>query len=194
MSRRARLMLIWAVLAVLAAVIVLGERQRSAQVGESTRRETPWLLPVPIAEIGIVEIMIKGAQHRFERDAQSRWFYHGTHDAQQAGHAHTTDPAQAELIDKAMVVFGRIQREQKLALPEGKDEYGVTRPEIFLMVYRPGADTPLARYAVGIVATDGVSRYVLPIGSADVVTIPDFHIKNLLALVDAVGKTGARTP
>jgi hypothetical protein len=47
---------------------------------------------------------------------------------------------------------------------------------------------------VGTTATDGVSRYLLPVGAADIVTIPDFHIKNLLALIDAVKIAGAARP
>jgi hypothetical protein len=47
---------------------------------------------------------------------------------------------------------------------------------------------PLARYAVGIVAPDGVSRYVLPVGSTYVVTIANYQIDNLLNLIQAVGE------
>ena len=130
--------------------------------------------------------MVKGSMHRFERDAEGRWFYHGMHDASKGAHDHRTDPQMAAVIDKAMMNFGRVQREQKIPLKAGEDEYGVTRPDIFILVYRPKADEPLARYAVGAVATDGVSRYVLPVGAAEIVTIPDFHIKQLLALIDAV--------
>ena len=100
----------------------------------------------------------------------------------------------AAVIDKAMIAFGRIQREQKIAIKAGEDEYGVTRPDIFILVYLPKADEPLARFAVGTTATDRVSRYILPVGAAEIVTIPDFHIKNLLALIDAVKIAGATKP
>jgi hypothetical protein len=40
---------------------------------------------------------------------------------------------------------------------------------------------------VGVVAPDKLSRYVLAVGSAHVVTIPEFHIDNLLSLIQAVG-------
>jgi hypothetical protein len=46
---------------------------------------------------------------------------------------------------------------------------------------------PLAQYAVGDVAPDGLSRYVLQVGSASVVTIADYQITNLLDLIQAVG-------
>jgi hypothetical protein len=181
-----RLVIIWGVLLILAAMIFIGERQRSEQLGVSTQRVVPWLLPVPMQDLGAVEIMVKGSMHRFERDAEGRWFYHGVHDAKKAEHGHSTDPQMAAVIDKAMIAFGRVQREQKIPLKAGEDEFGVTRPDIFILVYKPKADEPLARFAVGTTATDGVSRYVLPVGAAEIVTIPDFHIKNLLALIDAV--------
>lgn len=189
-----RLLLIWGVLLALAVLIFIGERQRSEQMGLSSQRVVPWLLPAPMQDLGAVEIMVKGSMHRFERDAEGRWFYHGVHDANKAEHGHSTDPQMAAVIDKAMVVFGRVQREQKIALKAGEDEYGVTRPDVFILVYLPKADSPLASYAVGTIATDRVSRYILPVGAADVVTVPDFHIKNLLALIDAVKIAGATKP
>jgi hypothetical protein len=189
-----RLIVIWGVLLVLAALIFIGERQRSEQLGAASQRVVPWLLPVPMEKLGAVEVMVKGSMHRFERDAEGRWFYHGVHDANKAEHGHSTDPQMAAVIDKAMIAFGRVQREQKIALKAGDDEYGVTRPDVFILVYLPKANEPLARYAVGTTATDGVSRYILPVGASDIVTIPDFHIKNLLTLIDAVKIAGATKP
>jgi hypothetical protein len=193
-SSSKRLIAIWGVLLVLAVVIFIGERQRSEQLGVSSQRVVPWLLPAPMEKLGAVEIMVKGSMHRFERDAEGRWFYHGAHDASKAEHGHSTDPQMAALIDKAMIAFGRVQREQKIAIKAGEDEYGVTRPDVFILVYLPKTDEPLARYAVGTIAIDSVSRYVLPVGAAEIVTIPDFHIKNLLALIDAVKIAGATKP
>ena len=189
-----RLIIIWGVLLALAVVIFIGERQRSEQLGVSTQRVVPWLLPAPMEKLGAIEIMVKGSMHRFERDAEGRWFYHGAHDASKAEHGHSTDPQMAALIEKAMIAFGRVQREQKIAIKAGEDEYGVTRPDVFILVYLPKTDEPLARYAVGTIAIDRVSRYVLPVGAAEIVTIPDFHIKNLLALIDAVKIAGTTKP
>ena len=193
-SSSKRLIIIWGVLLVLAVVIFIGERQRSEQLGVSTQRVVPWLLPAPMEKLGAIEIMVKGSMHRFERDAEGRWFYHGVHGDSKAEHGHSTDPQMAALIDKAMIAFGRVQREQKIALKAGEDEFGVTRPDIFILVYLPKTDEPMARYAVGITATDKVSRYVLPVGAAEIVTIPDFHIKNMLALIDAVKIAGTTKP
>lgn len=189
--KRGVLLGIWALVALLAGAIYLGEKRRSAEISAPVARVDNWLLPAAIEEIGIVEVMVKGTMHRFERDAEGRWYYHGMHDAAQAGHEHKTDPRAAEIIDKAMVAFGRMQKERSLPLKAEQDEFGVTRPDIFIMVYRPKAAEPLARFAVGSVATDTFSRYLLPVGSADVVTVPDFHIKNLMGLIDAMKAMGA---
>ena len=51
---------------------------------------------------------------------------------------------------------------------------------------------PLAQYAVGDIAPDTLSRYVLVVGSSTVVTIPNYQIDNMLALIDTVaGKSAA---
>ncbi len=189
--KRGTQLAVWAVVLALAGAIYVGEQRRSSEINAPVARVDNRLLPVAIEEIGIVEVMVKGTMHRFERDDQGRWYYHGMHDAAQTGHEHKTDPKAAEVIDKAMVAFGRMQKERSLPLKTEQDEFGVTRPDIFLMVYRPKSAEPLARYAIGTVATDTFSRYVLPVGSADVVTVPDFHIKNLLGLIEAMKAMGA---
>ncbi len=188
--KRGTQLAIWAVVAALGAAIYVGEHQRSTEINAPVAREDKRLLPVDIDDIGIVEIMVKGSMHRFERDDQGSWYYHGMHDAAQAGHEHKTEPKAAAVIDQAMVAFGRMQKERSLPLNAEQDEFGVTRPDIFLMVYRPKAAEPLARYAIGAVATDTFSRYLLPVGSAEVVTVPDFHIRNLLNLIDAMKAMG----
>ena len=180
----ARLVIVWALLAVLAAAIVLIERQdRAASRAEEQARDERMLLPVSILELGAVEVVDKGTLHRFERDATGAWFYHGIHAEAQAQHEHTVDPVAAQRIDKALLGFGRTRMEREYPLDVKADEFGVTRPDIFIMVYMPRSPQPLVRYAVGIVAPDKVSRYVLPVGQAHVVTIPDFHIDNLLGLI-----------
>ena len=184
--RGRRLWLVWAAVAVLAVVIWQGEVRRSAQIGAGTPTESKRLLPVPIGDVGGVEVMVKGTMHRFERDGGGIWFYHGMHDVAQAGHEHRADPRQAGTIATAMTAFGRMQREQRIPLKDGGDEYGVARPDIFIMVYRPGSDAPLARYAIGGLSPDGYSRYLLAVGASEIVTVPEFHIKNLLGLIDAM--------
>ncbi len=185
--RARKVWLIWGVLIALGVVIWRAEVQRSNEISAmSSVRVTKRLLPTPIEEVGVVEIMVKGTMHRFERAANGQWFFHGIHDASQAGHEHGIDPAQSQTIATAMTGFGRMQYEQQIPLKAGEDEYGVTRPDIFITVYRSAADAPLARYATGSVTPDGYGRYLLPVGSAELVTVPEFHIKNLLDLIAAM--------
>ncbi len=184
--RGRKLWLIWGVLIVLAVVIWRGEVRRSNEISAMSVRETKRLLPAPIEEIGVVEVMVKGTMHRFERASNGKWFYHGIHDASQPGHEHSIDATQSEAIANAFTGFGRMQREQQVPLKGGDDEYGVSRPDIFIIVYRSANAEPLARYAAGNVTPDGYSRYLLPVGAAEIVTVPEFHITNLLNLIDAM--------
>lgn len=180
-----RLVAVWVVVAALAGMVAFDAWQ-SHRVGSATEepaRDERALLPLSIEEIGAVEVLSKGTLYRFERDAGGQWFYHGIHAEAQAQHEHIVDPAAAERIQKAMTGFGRARKERDFPLSTVADEFGVTRPEIFIMTYLPNSTQPLSRYAVGIVAPDGLSRYVLPVGSTTVVTIANFHIDNLLQLI-----------
>lgn len=193
MSRR--LIAVWLLCVALAVAIVLIERDRrittSAPEGGRDERR---LLPVEVAQLGAIEVMHKGTLHRFERDAVEDWFYHGIHTGSEQQHGHNANPAAAAQIQQAFTGFDRTRMERQFPLNIEADEFQVTRPEIFIMVYRPKEVQPLARYAVGIVAPDGVSRYVLPVGSTHVVTIANYQIDNLLNLIQAVAeKSGQGT-
>ena len=184
---RRKLIAVWLLLAALVIAIVLIERHdRAASTAPDTGRDERLLLPAPIEELGAIEVAQGGTLHRFERDTTGAWFYHGIHSETEKEHAHNSDSAQATRIDKAFAAFGRTRMERQFPLNIQADEFGVTRPEIFIMVYRPKQLQPLSRYAVGIVAPDNVSRYVLPVGSSWVVTIANFQIDNLLSLIQAV--------
>lgn len=179
-----RLVAVWILLAALVALIAFDEfKDRAAIKVEEETRDERMLLPASILEIGAVEVLNKGTLHRFERDTAGLWFYHGVHAESQQQHEHNVDPAAAARIDKALIGFGRTRKERDFPLNVQADEFGVTRPEIFIMVYMPGAPQPLARYAVGVIAPDSVSRYVLPVGQSTVVTIPNYQIDNLLNLI-----------
>lgn len=183
---RRKLAAVWLLLTALVVVIVLIERHdRAASKVPEPGRDQRMLLPVGMEDLGAIEIAHNGTLHRFERDASGAWFYHGIHSAAQASHEHNSDPASAARIEKALAGLGRARMERQFPLNLQADEFGVTRPEMFIMVYRPKELQPLARYAVGTVAPDKVSRYLLPVGSTWVVTIADFQIDNLLSLIQS---------
>jgi hypothetical protein len=200
---RPRLVAVWGLLVVLAAAIVVAERadlrgRRSR--GDSRGYGNPdsrMLLPVPVDQLGAVEVAHAGALHRFERDPSGIWFYHGVHTGSEGEHSHEADPAAAERIERALAAFGRTRIERQFPLrtgDAGDADYGVTRPDTIIMVYRPRDLQPLAAYAVGDVAPDTFSRYVLPVRSSTVATIPNYQIENLLALIAAVTGTSDRGP
>jgi hypothetical protein len=202
MSRR--MLIVWVLLAALVGAILYAQRTDLMSVwlkpddghGHTGPRD---LVTVPVAELGAVEIVHQGTVHRFERDAQGRWFYHGVHGAQQEAHAHQTDPAAAEQIDKALTAFsrtrierrftldfgamGRSEPERTLAMDDNVRDYGVTVPSMLILLYTPGQVEPVARYAVGDVAPDTYSRYIQRLGGLDVVTIANYQIQNLEQLI-----------
>jgi hypothetical protein len=189
---RPRLVAVWVLLLALVATILLIERRDLVGSSDPHGEHQPgdrMLVRVPMDQIAVLEIAQGGTLHRFERDAARSWFYHA-HGVDTTGalgqHGHQADPVQAQLIDKAFAGFGRTRMERDLAIDTGADPYGVTRPEMLILVYRADDPKPLGQYAVGDVAPDTYSRYVLPLGSPVVVTIANYQIDNLRGLIDAV--------
>ncbi|MGQ0578787.1 MAG: DUF4340 domain-containing protein [Betaproteobacteria bacterium] len=149
------------------------------------------LIPALIADLGAIELGHSGTLHRFERDAGGAWFYHGVHANAQTEHAHQTDATQAQTIDKAFVALGRARMERQFKLDVQSGNYGLASPQMIILVYGKGSPQPLAQFAVGEVAPDGLSRYVLPVGSSYVVTIANYQIDNLLQLIEAMAAPAA---
>jgi hypothetical protein len=196
MSRR--LVFVWLLLAALVAAIFFldrgthlfeSEEEHAAHSGvpSGDRR----LLPAPMVDLAAIEVAYGGALHRFERDAQGAWFYHAhaTNPEAVANHTHVADAQVAQRIAKAFAGLENARLEREFPNDPTAD-FGVTAPEMFLVVYgRESGTAPLARYAMGTLAPDNFSRYVLPSGSAKVVTIANYQFDNLVALIkDMQGK------
>lgn len=190
---RRKLVVVWVVLLVLVGVIVAVEwadrtaehadAQFEARGGDRSRM----VVPIPMDEIGAIEIAHAGALHRFERDAAGLWFYHGAHaPAAEPAQGHRADPALAEKIAKAFGGLGRAKFERDFPFDPKSQDYGVLNPGTLVLLYRKGEMQPLVQYAVGDMAPDGVSRYVLKIGASQVDTLPEYHVQNLVGLVQAV--------
>jgi hypothetical protein len=184
---------VWLLLGVLVAVIVVLELGELAgrRTGRAGPNDSRLLLPVPVDRLGAVEVAMAGRLHRFERDAAGAWFYHGVHAAADGAHTHPVDPEAAQRIDRALAAFGRTRIERRLVLERDGRDYGVTPPHLVVLIYRSGEPQPLAQYAVGDVAPDTTSRYVQVIGQPAVVTIPDYQIENLLALLGTLEGAGS---
>jgi hypothetical protein len=185
---------VWLLLGVLIVAIVVTEyadrrRLASDSAGAADGRS---LLPVPVDDLGAVEIADRGRLHRFERDAAGAWFYHGEHSGAAADHAHTTDPAAAARIERALSAFGRARIERRFPLDGPGAAYGVATPEVLILAYPRNESQPLVQLAVGHVAPDTVSRYVMLVGTPAVLTIPKYQVDNLLALVEATTEVSRR--
>lgn len=180
----------WTILAILLVAIgVIEYSDRRLRSGPADEVDARSLLPVPVAQLGAVEIADHGRLHRFERAPTGSWFYHGVHTPAMAAHTHVADPALSERIERAFAAFGRARTEREFELDGDAAVYGLTAPEVVILVYRPNQSQPLAQYAVGTIAPDTLSRYLAIVGRRGVVTIPSYQVDNLLALVQAAAKT-----
>ena len=191
---RRGVLVVWLLLAILIAAIVVTEysdRRRRAP-GSAGEGDAQSLLPVPVDQLGAVEIADRGRLHRFERDAAGAWFYHGEHSGTAADHTHTPDAAGAARIERAFAAFGRARIERRFALEGTGARYGVATPDVLILAYRPNQAQPVAQLAVGHVAPDTVSRYVMLVGTPAVLTIPKYQIDNLLALIEATTEMSRR--
>lgn len=189
---RKHLIAAWLVLFALIGVIVAikggdAKVDRAEQVvAEKGGDRSRLLVPLPIGQIGAIEVATAGTVHRFERDPAGVWFYHAAHAPSQGTQHQSTDPAMAERIDKALAGFGRAKMERDFPFDPKSTEYGVTSPQTLILIYQRGDTQPLAQYAVGDIAADTVSRYALQLGGNRVFTMSAFHVQNLLKLVEAV--------
>lgn len=185
-GRIRRSVVVWMVLAVLIGAIgVIEYRDRRASSGDAGQPDARSLLPVPVDQLGAIEIADRGRLHRFERDATGTWFYHGVHTAASVAHTHTADAGLSERIERAFAAFGRARTERQFDLDGDGAVYGLTAPEIVILVYRSNQSQPLAQYAIGNIAPDTLSRYLVVVGRRSVMTIPNYQIDNLLGLIQA---------
>ena len=194
-----KLTAIWLVLAGLALVIGLlkysdrieSQTEASSLTGVDERS----LLPVSIEQLSVIEIAHSGTMHRFERDEAGAWFYHahGVNTGVQAPHGHVADNVRADQIEYALGALERARIERVL---DSKDhhQYGVTRPDTLLLVYGDYGANPVAQYAIGDVAPDTQSRYVLMVDKSQVVTIATYQIDNLMNLIQTASKWSGETP
>jgi hypothetical protein len=153
------------------------------------------LLPVSLERLSVIEIAHAGTLHRFERDEAGAWFYHahGVNTGVQAPHGHVADAVLAEKIAFSFSALGRARIERELDAKDNR-QYGVTLPDTLVLVYGDYGVKPLAQYAIGDVAPDTLSRYVLIVEDSRVVMIADYQIENLMNLIQTVSATPTEAP
>ena len=184
---------IWLVLALLVAGVIALEVSDRLRAKPSDAEGPRLLVPVPVSDLGAIEIADAGRLHRFERDGAGTWFYHGMHTAAEAAHSHAADPEMATRIERVLAAFGRTRVERTFPLEKDGGAYGVNTPETLVLLYRPNQSQPFVQYAVGATAPDTVSRYVMVVGTPTVITIPSYMVDNLLSLVRSTA-TGSGQP
>jgi hypothetical protein len=191
--RRRGLLAVWIVLGVLVAVIAaleIGDRRHAAPAAADARL----LLPIPVGELGAVEVADRGRLHRFERDPSGGWFYHGVHAATEGAHTHAPDAALSARIEAALAAFGRTRIERRLGGSTDVAAYGLAAPDVVVLVYRRGQSQPFAQYAFGALAPDTVSRYTQQVGQPGVVTIANYQVENLQSLIRTASESAATGP
>ena len=210
-----KLVLIWVLLGSFAAFIFFSKKNAPQAVPVIEARDSRWLVPLAVEEIGAIEILLEGKPYRFERDKQGAWFFHQQHADKEQLNNHSADTKQIEAISTAFNFLARAQREQKIAYedkcnslggnsshprhngPEtakpvcinpSADEYGVGMPGLLVIGYRLNELEPAFNLAFGKATPDGYSRYVLPFGSKILYTVPNFQYTNLTDLIASVTK------
>lgn len=182
-----RLLVVWVVLALLLGGVAFLQsgKHEDADDGHGHAVQNRDLLPLPVAELGAIEIAVEGKLHRFERDSNGTWFYHGAHAQLAAGHGHATDPLLAERMTKSFNALDSARMEREAPFDKDSDRFGVVAPYMILIVYKPSESQPLAQYAIGDLAPDDLVRYVHLVGTQRVVTLPQYHVDNLLGVIQA---------
>jgi len=210
-----KLVLIWVLLGSFAAFIFITKKNAPIPQAVVEARDSRWLVPVAVEEIGAIEIILEGKSHRFERDTQGAWFFHQQHADSAALNVHNADAKQVETITLAFNMLTRAQREQKITYedkcnslvgssshprhngPEAAkpvcinplaDEYGVGMPAVLVIGYKSNELQPAFNLAFGKTTPDSYSRYVLPFGSNILYTVPNFQYTNLTDLIASVNK------
>ena len=191
---RPRVVVIWLLLlALVSAILFVQYKDRTAVVEvEDTRVTDRLLLSMPMDDIGALEIFYTGKLHRFERDTAGAWFFHahGAAKTDDPAHAHQTNAAQRAAIETALTGFSRTRREREFARGNEAD-YGLTAPEMLVLVYGKNTAQLLAKFTVGSLAPDGVSRYIDSNNYPKMISIANYQIDNLLTLLKTVGATPA---
>lgn len=188
-GKRGKLLLVWSILLVL--LVAIGYTQLQRKQIEQAEADAPYdrsrmVLPIELDELGAIEIAALGGLHRFEKDAQGLWFYHGAHGAGAATDQHVPDAATSKLITDRLNGLERAKLEREVKLDKSLKDYGLANPETLLLVYRAKESQPVAQFAFGDIAPDTVSQYAMRIGANEAWTLPSYHVENLVGLVRAV--------
>jgi len=148
------------------------------------------LLPVSIAQVWAIEIVSRGALHRFERDVDGLWFQHvGQHVHTPGGFVHHADPGSAPLIEAQLAGLDGLPIARRIA--EHPDEaalgrFGLEHPATILLLYSRDSAGPIARVEFGNAAEQSGHYTRVQEGGALVVA-PAEAARHLAALLELAG-------
>jgi hypothetical protein len=158
--------------------------------GGDEKRPPALLLPASIDQIWAIEIVFQGKLHRLERDSAGNWLVHaGQHTHSAHNDAHIADPDKARIIAAALAALDQTQIESVVARHPGDadlERYGLSRPEVIVLMYARDNSSPLIRLAIGNVSGDGFSRYA-QLSGRDIIKVAAYAADNLVQLLKAVG-------
>ncbi len=136
-----------------------------------------FLVRTPIDRLAGAEIAIDGVARRFDRGANGAW-----------RHGETGGAELSARIAAALEAFGRARIVREVTASRDVKAYGVLAPRMSVVLYADDSGVPRERYFFGDPAPDGLNRYVLIFGEFLVVTVPEYHVENLAALVASLGE------
>jgi hypothetical protein len=137
------------------------------------------LVSLPLGEVAAVEIFARDKSYRFERDASGAWLLHRHAPGDAPDTRHVADPAQSELITRALTAFSQTMIERSVAYGAPGDGYGLIDPPTIVVLFNHDQARPPLDFSVGDMASDGLGRYVLMPDHTEIVTVPDNQIVNL---------------
>ncbi len=179
-GRRFHTPAIWLALIVLAGGVftldrtgVFAPESETDEHGHGAETGPRYLVEAPIEHLTAIEIAVDGVTWRFDRDESGTW-----------RHGETVDTAASERIADALAVLGRARVLREVAETEDAEGYGVHEPALSVILHEEDHDDPL-RYLFGDLAPDELNRYVLSYDEPAIVTVPDYHAANLVALTES---------
>jgi hypothetical protein len=167
----------------------MARRLRGPAGADAVNRGKSLLLPVSMAQVWALEIVFAGKLTRFERDPGGNWFRHvGQHNHASGNLLHAADPEQARIIDAALSAFDAAAVETRVGpvVPSQLARYGLTLPDLIVLVFARDAAAPLAKLEFGASA-DSLDRYARLMPGGAVVTVAEFEMRRLTELLRVVG-------
>jgi len=204
---RPRLVVVWALFAVLVGAIVVVETTDILEPAPPAPTGSLPMFEFTEADLGAVEVIYRGRLGTLMRDAEGQWFRHDASHSHSDGAAadaapeetetHRSDPKAAAEVADQLAVTARMLADRRVPLEQGPAAYGLANPEVMIAFYRRGADgadysRPLEVLYVGDLLAAGYTYYTRREHDRELSLIPRYQVALLLAQI--FGADQAPTP